>query len=157
MEIPEQYLNKNVKCVSCGAEFKPQEKIDTPMERNEMKYALKRPDSIFWKSGWNQEEVISALRKGSISTDWLICRMGEGEKAIPLSEFLDNSDVFKRDLGEEKPAASVSKSYSVKKDDLMLIELQKSNEHLFVISWTLRIIAFVIGVILLFGVKLTFQ
>lgn len=30
MEIPDQYLGKSVKCVSCGGQFEATEKVDTP-------------------------------------------------------------------------------------------------------------------------------
>ena len=57
-------------------------------------YSLKRPTHWFWRTNFTREQVLKRLEESRISGDWLICPLGEANKATTVASFASNPNVF---------------------------------------------------------------
>ena len=51
------------------------------------RYSVKKPRSIFWKTGLTREDIVKLLEDQVIGNHWLICEHGVPESAVPLNKF----------------------------------------------------------------------
>ena len=58
------------------------------------RFSLKKPQSWWWKTDLSLEGVKELLEAGRITADHLICPIGEADKAMPLSTFLEDTTIF---------------------------------------------------------------
>lgn len=68
-----------------------------------MKFSLKKPKSLFWRTDYSLAEVQKKLAVGKITGDWLVCPLGEAERAVPVSEFIARPAMFDPVPEADKP------------------------------------------------------
>ena len=59
-----------------------------------MKFSLKKEKSVFWSTNYSLQEIQDKLAREQINEDWLVCPLGESERAVPVSEFIDRPSMF---------------------------------------------------------------
>jgi fucose 4-O-acetylase-like acetyltransferase len=55
-------------------------------------YSLKRPTHWFWRTNFTREQVLKHLDEMKISGDWLVCPLGEANKATTVANFVSDPD-----------------------------------------------------------------
>lgn len=60
-----------------------------------MRFSIKSPNAIFWKTAWTEKEIKTGLEGGRITGDWWVCPLGESAQAVTVSEFIDNPSILK--------------------------------------------------------------
>ena len=59
-----------------------------------MKLAIKNSKSILWKTSYDHSSIEDKIQKKEIDNNWLVCPLGESDKAITIGEYLNNPSVF---------------------------------------------------------------
>lgn len=59
-----------------------------------MQFSIRKPGAWFWKTGITREDVERRLASGHITEEWLICPLGQAHRAVELSRFIADPDVF---------------------------------------------------------------
>lgn len=57
-------------------------------------YSLKKSGGLFWRTNVTREQVIQDLEASKIDGNWLVCPVGEADRAIPLRKFAADPNVF---------------------------------------------------------------
>lgn len=81
-------------------------------------YSVKRPNAWLWRTGLTRAAVEREYEVGTIASDWLVCPLGEAERAVSVDRFLENPRVLgapnskistppNRNRGEPKRALTV--------------------------------------------------
>ncbi len=60
-----------------------------------MSYSIKKPSAMFWTTNRTREEVESDVHAGRIGKDWLICPLGEADRALTIDAFMKDSSLLK--------------------------------------------------------------
>ena len=99
------------------------------MNQAEPRYAVKKPRSLFWKTGLSRSTLNDLVEEGLVGDDWLVCEHGDTSTAVPLSRLDElypewewdeanheapNGDVESSEL-ESEARDSAGPRYSVKK------------------------------------------
>ena len=79
-----------------------------------MKLAIKKLETVFWKTDLSVEDIQKMLQAGKITEEWLVCPQGEVGAAVLISEFLANPSIFKSHSHEKKDESKTKP----KKNDL---------------------------------------
>ena len=64
------------------------------MDKTAPLYSLKKPGHWLWRTGFTREQVLARLQDSRITDDWLICPLGEANKATAVAHFVADRDVF---------------------------------------------------------------
>lgn len=67
-------------------------------------FAVKQPAKVLWSREYWIEDIREQLKMRKIDEDYLICPFGEAIRAVPLSLFLKDEQVFKRMVTAEVEA-----------------------------------------------------
>ena len=65
-----------------------------------MSLSIKHPKSILWKTNWDTSSIEEAIQNSTINGSWLVCPLGESNKAITIDDYLQDTSVF---IPEVKP------------------------------------------------------
>ncbi|MEO1980627.1 MAG: acyltransferase family protein, partial [Fuerstiella sp.] len=68
-------------------------------------YSVKQPTHWFWRTNLSREQVLKQLEESRITRDWLICPVGDADKAISVASFAASPDVFDRNNGPTVPGS----------------------------------------------------
>lgn len=58
----------------------------------EQRYSIKKSRDWFWRTGLRRAQILHGFKESE--AEWLVCPLGEAERAIRLDKFLANPDVF---------------------------------------------------------------
>lgn len=95
-----------------------------------MKLSLKSKKAWLWSTDHSLEAIREKLADGKIDGDWLVCPLGEAERAVTVSQFIDRPSLFDREEAGGQTIAPAGESEDVM-DHLPRITLGK----VFGISW----------------------
>ncbi len=56
--------------------------------------SLKKPTQWLWRTNFTRDQVLQRLEEMTITKDWLICPLGEANKAVTVASFASNPNVF---------------------------------------------------------------
>jgi hypothetical protein len=59
-----------------------------------MKLAIKNSKSILWKTNYDHSSIQDSIQKKEIDHNWLVCPLGESDKAITVGEYLNKPSIF---------------------------------------------------------------
>jgi hypothetical protein len=74
----------------------------------DMKYSVKKPTWMFWRTSLTIDQVRSGVDAGRIGIDWLVCPLGEASRAVEVARLLREPDLF----GPALPVKSASSPIS---------------------------------------------
>lgn len=57
-------------------------------------YSIKKPTHWFWRTNVTREQALEELEESKIGADWLVCPLGDPDKAIPMGKFAVDPNVF---------------------------------------------------------------
>lgn len=57
-------------------------------------FSLKKADHWFWRTNVTREQALAKLEESTIGEDWLICPLGEAEKATTMAKFVSDPNIF---------------------------------------------------------------
>ena len=57
-------------------------------------FSLKKPTQWLWRTNFTRDQVLQRLEEMTITKDWVICPLGESDKAVTLAIFASNPNVF---------------------------------------------------------------
>ena len=57
-------------------------------------FSLKKPTQWLWRTNFTRDQVLQRLEELTITKDWLICPLGEADKAVTVASFASNPNVF---------------------------------------------------------------
>ncbi len=57
-------------------------------------FSLKKPTHWLWRTNFTRDLVLQRLEETTITKDWLICPLGEANKAVTVASFASNPNVF---------------------------------------------------------------
>jgi fluoroquinolone transport system ATP-binding protein len=57
-------------------------------------YSLKKSRSWFWRTNVTREQALQELESSKIDGDWLVCPVGESDRAISMTKFASDPNVF---------------------------------------------------------------
>jgi fucose 4-O-acetylase-like acetyltransferase len=62
-------------------------------------YSVKQPTHWFWRTNLTREQVLKQLSESKITSDWLICPLGDAGNAVTVADFETSPDVFEQSNG----------------------------------------------------------
>jgi fluoroquinolone transport system ATP-binding protein len=60
-------------------------------------YSVKQPSAWFWRTNFTREQVLKQLEESKTSGHWLVCPLGDANRAISVATFASNPNVFETD------------------------------------------------------------
>jgi len=86
-----------------------------------MKLSIKKPSSSLWETNYDVDVIKAKLNNGSISENWLVCPSGEPNRAIKVSELIEDVSLLKPIQEVQKPTLDTKKVIYPVKHIIILI------------------------------------
>lgn len=79
----------------------------TPQRGTPTEFSIKKPSQWLWRTNVSREQILQRLNDFEIDEEWLVCPLGEADRAITVGEFVSESDeqvgVFNKPTTEKQP------------------------------------------------------
>ncbi|MEO2026938.1 MAG: ABC transporter ATP-binding protein [Fuerstiella sp.] len=82
-----------------------------PVQNNPQMYSVKQPSAWFWRTNFTQQQILKHLEESKISGHWLVCPLGDANRAIGVATFASNPDVFVADVRAKGESESDGKHH----------------------------------------------